>query len=805
MTPLAKPSGITLADHRQHVYDEAERLLGLRPNETPGLPFLARKYAELVPEGDLALRVRRSAWIHDKGKEHSKPWQDACQNDYATYRAWRTARGLDPDAIDSGDYRRFEYDRPWRHRGKAAGDHLRKAGVRHEFASLLWCRDNPGTDLTLSERVAIAAHHGKFSARHKARRRWDRDEGGRYASLFKRLEAEGDAIARGFYGQPLSLPLLRRYELAGVRALLRLADTRASRAEAGGALAPIESFSYTSSYAKRRPVQELALAHADDPITVLRAPTGSGKTGAALLWGQHQVDHGKADRVVIAMPTRFTANALAAGAEDDIAETGLYHSSAWYARYEEDGNKELARERHAMARLLATPLSVSTVDHLLLSLTGTKEDHHATFFFLANAAVVFDEVDFYDAFVQANLTVLLDALRALRVPVLLMSATVPDSARRLYRVDTEIRASSAESSGCRTLHRHPPVEKPDDARDILDRMIEAGTGIVYANTVERAYNYWAYLTDRVESTGGDLPVYLYHSRFTEPDKKVVETALIKALGYDAWKGKTARGIAVLTQIGEMSINISTPLMLSDLCPWDRLAQRAGRLARFKDLIPEGEIHVADPHQKGALYPAPYGSFNNRTWEAGQPLLETQRRMDAETATRSIQLTPEFLVAEVDHLYPEPEALDAGARANTDALRHLIQTNWMITSATEADEDNAQVGGTWKSRDIPPQDTLLIIGSNDIPEDSPLRFSSYAAWRGFELQRGIPCPKYLCERAFKCGEATLLNYTIGDDPEPLSALAYVRGYEAPGKEDGIGSGLGSLSVREHEDSFDDVSH
>lgn len=798
MTPLAKPSGITLADHRQHVFDEAERLLGLRPNEAPGLPFLARKYAELVPDGDLSFRVQRAAWLHDKGKEHSRPWQEACRNDYETYRAWRQAHGLDPDRVSAEEYERFERDHQWRYRGKAAGDHLRKAGVRHEFASLLWCRDDPGTDLTLSERVAIAAHHGKFSARSKARRRWERDEGGRYALLFKRLEAEGDAIARGFYGQPLSLPLLRRYELAGVRALLRLADTRASRAEAGGALAPIESFNYTSSYPKRRPVQELALTHADDPITVLRAPTGSGKTGAALLWGQHQVDHGRADRVVIAMPTRFTANALAAEAEDDIAETGLYHSSAWYARYEGDENKELARERHAMARLLATPLSVSTVDHLLLSLTGTKEDHHATFFFLANAAVVFDEVDFYDAFVQANLTVLLDALRVLRVPVLLMSATVPDSARRLYGVETQIRDSKAESSGARILRRHRPVEAPEDARDVLDRMIKEGTGIVYANTVERAYKYWRYLNAQVDEQEAHLPVYLYHSRFTEPDKKRVETALISALGFQAWEEGRARGIAVLTQIGEMSINISAPLMLSDLCPWDRLAQRAGRLARFRDLIATGEIFVADPYQKGSLYPAPYGSFENQAWTAGEPLLETQRRLDALTIDGPVELTPNRLVKEVDHLYPDPEEWDAPTRANTGALHVLIQTNWMITSATGADEDNASVGGAWKSRDIPLQSTLLILDPEKLPEDGPLRLSSYAEWRRIELEHGISCPTYLRDRALKRGEATVLHYTIGDDPECHTATLYARGYEAP-DDDGIGGGLGALSVREQEDS------
>ena len=37
------------------------------------------------------------------------------------------------------------------------------------------------------------------------------------------------------------------------------------------------------------------------------------------------------------------------------------------------------------------------------------------------------------------------------------------------------------------------------------------------------------------------------------------------------------GIAVMTQVGEMSLNVTFGAMVSDLCPVDRLAQRTGRL------------------------------------------------------------------------------------------------------------------------------------------------------------------------------------------------------------------------------------
>ena len=804
--PLGKPSGIPLADHRQHVVQEAERLLGLRPGETdesPGLPFLATKYATLTGGADLAHHVLQSAWYHDLGKEHPH-WQDACQADYRLYQDWRRRQGLDPDALSAADWTRYGDQVRWN-----TGPSLMRSGLRHEIASLKACDDDARIDLSLAERVAIAAHHGKLGARHE--RRWRED--GRDGEFGKTWDG---LVKESREGLPPSRPasvehrLRRRYELAGVRALLQLADTRASRAESGGELAPVVPFHYTwpDSYGEPREVQKLALEHADDSITILRAPTGSGKTDAALLWGQRQVDAGRADRVVVAMPTRFTATALAVGAQGSLSDTGLYHSSAWHARFGDLAYKtpefEMAQERHGLARRLASPFTVCTVDHLLLSLTGAKEDHHATFFFLANAAVVFDEVDFYDPFVQANLVVLLRALRVLQVPVLLMSATVPESARQLYGVETEIRETEdAQASGVRRVHRHPPIDQPEDAADLLDAMIREGTGIVYANTVERAYRYWTYLRDRADG----LPVILYHSRFTEPDKTNVEGALIAALGRKAWEEGTARGIAVLTQIGEMSVNVSAPLMLSDLCPWDRLTQRAGRLARFHPHTPEGDLYVADPQRDGALYPAPYGSFDGPTvgWAAGAPLLETQARLDTITANGPAELSASKLVDEVNALYPRPDVPDARARENAATLRGMIRDNWMIVPTTEPRDDEADVPGQWQSRDIPAQRMIYVITGHDMLETGRRFFRSYTDFHGLGLEAGVSVPTYLVDRGLKRGLLVTVPYVIGDDKDE-GVLACVvldsretSAYSRPGK-DGIGGGLGLLSLREDEDSF-----
>ncbi len=202
------------------------------------------------------------------------------------------------------------------------------------------------------------------------------------------------------------------------------------------------TFEYEFPHDEKRGVQLEIEKLWDEPFSILRAPTGAGKTDAALLWAKRQVEMKRADRLVIAMPTRFTANALSIAVTHEnfknLGDAGLYHSSAWYQRIKDEkrpsiADKKFIDKEQDLARILETPLTVTTIDHLCICLTATRETHHSTFFGLANSCVVIDEADFYDDFTQLNIVVLLRALRILKAPVLLMSATVPDSAMELYR------------------------------------------------------------------------------------------------------------------------------------------------------------------------------------------------------------------------------------------------------------------------------------------------------------------------------------------------------------------------------------
>lgn len=782
---LAKPSGILLSSHTQHVLEEAEYILNQ-------LPFLSQKYKELTGVGlkeELYLAVH---W-HDAGKEDEE-WQKACQLDLGLYKAWCKTKDKTETISEPQTYQ--EYTHGCFVSQKASAPHLQKAQLRHEFASLEICSSQKPS---LAVRAAIAAHHGKLHQRHK--HRWKEDGNGKFGEAWEEMVYERDQFAhREKPSKKWELTLLLRYKVAAVRSLLQLADTRASRKEAGKALPPLNKFEYEFPHTlpdgglNLRPVQQQALACADRPVSILRAPTGSGKTDASLLWAKEQIiKTGRADRLIIAMPTRFTSNALALNIENSVSDTGLYHSSAWYSRF---GNnlkgqeKEDAKELHKLAQLLATPVSFCTIDHLLMCLTGTKEEHHSTFFFLANSCVVIDEADFYDAFIQANIQVLIKALRLLKVPVLIMSATVPDSARLLYEITEPIQEALREEEPTRCLSfvgdvhteitesdkdeeeedEALPLELSDALRQVFVQMVETGQGIVYANTVARGFAFYQYFQSALADK--DVPLIFYHSRFTEPDKKYQEEKLIRRLGKDAWKDNNAKGIAILTQIGEMSINISAPVMYSDVCPWDRLAQRIGRLNRFGE-NEKGIAFIGSPIKKGTIYPAPYGNYNQtcNAWEATEAFTKTLEDIQAcYTGKLPKLISSHEFVEKVNALYPRPEELMAHAESNRNLLYSCMRDNWLIVPYTKTDEDNGQAG-LWKSRNIDAQTTIYVKPPSETDgldghDRMAFPFQNYDAFRSYQLEYGISCPTYLVKNGLKSGQLTVFPCTIGQDENDI---------------------------------------
>lgn len=734
---LAKTDGLTLDEHVNDVRNEGKMLLN-------HFDFVAEKYQSITGK-DLYRRLDGACFFHDEGKAN-KIWQDAIWKDYETFLEWKLKEG--------GDYLKYRIAMNGRD-----GENLRTLGFRHEIQSLI----SKEKHMSLPIQVAIAAHHSKLSQYHEPK--WQSEKfGGKGKYFWDKFKKLNNKFHR--LGHQFSEALDEYYAFAGVRSLLQLSDRRASAREGKSYVSSFRKFHYSFDYESRRPVQQLAEKYWEDELILMRAPTGAGKTDAALLWAQKQIDNRRADRLIIAMPTRFTSNALSVSVSKDISKLGLYHSSAWFSWTKKvkigEAKKQEARAEHEYARLLLSPVIVCTIDHLLMMLTLTREDHHAIIFNFTNSCLVIDEADFYDEFTQANILVLLAVCKKYKVPTMIMSASIPQISMQLYNQAgfkvNEIREDKSDNERIRcNIKSFKKYEDVIELESLFQKCLKLGNAIIYANTVDRAMAFYNWF----KKNGEGIRTLIYHSRFTEVDKVRKEKELIEHLGKDAWKENNANGIAILTQIGEMSVNISSDLMISDLCPVDRLAQRAGRLCRFdKENI--GELHILYPFKKekngeSLLHPAPYGTYDrvNKKWIPAKALMKTKKLLSKKgySANDWVDL--------VNIVYDELLDFSEKTKSNAAQLKNLFVANWIVGSMENVNVDDNETT-MWKSRDIAGNVSVFT----KYPDDEIFYFKDWNDFMEFKNDVVVDVAAYMIDLGLKSQQIQDLEVIINDKKEKI---------------------------------------
>ncbi|MXZ93369.1 MAG: CRISPR-associated helicase Cas3' [Cenarchaeum sp. SB0666_bin_15] len=138
------------------------------------------------------------------------------------------------------------------------------------------------------------------------------------------------------------------------------------------------------------------------------------------------------------------------------------------------------------------------------------------------------------------------------------------------------------------------------ANDVSKYHVDAGHGrdgptLVVLNTVARATEmYYALRSNHALKESG-TDIRLIHSRFRPADRK----SWLEFLSRDM-KGKNR--VIVSTQVIEAGVDISVPLLISDLAPWPSLVQRLGRCARRGGC---GRVVIADFGYTDDKKSAPY--------------------------------------------------------------------------------------------------------------------------------------------------------------------------------------------------------
>jgi len=176
----------------------------------------------------------------------------------------------------------------------------------------------------------------------------------------------------------------------------------------------------------------------EDERLILNAGCGEGKTAAALLFAQKLMRQDKIDRIVLTLPTKFTANNLFRDLTDKYhipkEIIGITHGDSMEFLRQLDKDSESDNESSLMSKefqnsFYARPITISTVDHLLMSLYHGYKYADRAFFNVASSLVVFDEVHYYEGKTLNAIGVAMKLLTQLKIPHLIMTATIPTSVR----------------------------------------------------------------------------------------------------------------------------------------------------------------------------------------------------------------------------------------------------------------------------------------------------------------------------------------------------------------------------------------
>jgi len=359
-------------------------------------------------------------------------------------------------------------------------------------------------------------------------------------------------------------------------------------------------------------------------MTVVEAPTGSGKTEAALAYAWRLIGAGLADSIIFALPTQATANAMlgrlkkiATKLFENRPNVLLAHGAARFNKiftnlkhaaikeYEkEDGwvqcSQWLAESRK---RIFLGQIGVCTIDQVLISVLPVRH-RFVRSFGVGRSVLIVDEVHAYDAYMCGLLEEVLRQQRDAGGSAILLSATLSGQQRRHL-----FEAWAAEMEPQEVNDPYPlatwtagerpiPFElDPDQVpagtivdiesircegmmpdHSLLERVINAAEGgaqiAIVCNLVDVAQTVTTTLR-----TLSSIPVDLFHARYCYKHRQEKELDAITRFGPE---GKRATGhILVATQVIEQSLDLDFDWIITQICPVDLLFQRLGRLHRHK--------------------------------------------------------------------------------------------------------------------------------------------------------------------------------------------------------------------------------
>lgn len=319
---------------------------------------------------------------------------------------------------------------------------------------------------------------------------------------------------------------------------------------------------------KWRPLQKAAGKTIGNLI--LRAPTGYGKTEAALLWANlnaYRTKRGISSRIFYVLPYKASINAMhqrLLGIFSDPSLVGVLHSSSGVYLY---SSALEYRRLSSLYHKIYTPFKVTTPFQIIKAFFGVGF-YEMTLTELTGSLLIFDEIHAYEPNILGIILAILELLKQKRVKTLVMTATLPDFIEELLKEVLKPRGLKVrpEEADRFTRHRVNVVKgSMDNVLGLIEKMNLPRPSLIACNSVGRAIEVHSALTDAGYKT------LLLHSRFTYGDREEKERELMARLNdYD---------FVVATQVVEVSLDVSFASILTEPAPLDALIQRFGRVNR----------------------------------------------------------------------------------------------------------------------------------------------------------------------------------------------------------------------------------
>ncbi len=318
-------------------------------------------------------------------------------------------------------------------------------------------------------------------------------------------------------------------------------------------------------FSELRPFQQECAATSGHVIAV--APTGSGKTEAALLWALNNLREKHGGKLIYLLPTMVTANSIFLRLRDYFAQdnVGLTHSTASFMFEKEDdaAPAESAKDKrnYLFDKTFIRPATVATIDQLLTAGFNTGKwtllETNA-----ANAVIIVDEIHSYDSWTLGLLQHTLEHFAALGTRFMLMSATLPETLIQLFKQvlpSAKIIKEQTLLGACRNHYEVEDCYIEESLSRIEDSVKRGLKTLVVVNNVKQCQNIFSKLSH--------LHPLCYHSKFILKDR------------FEKEKNIDNAHLVIATQVVEVSLDIDFDIMFTECAPPDAIAQRAGRINR----------------------------------------------------------------------------------------------------------------------------------------------------------------------------------------------------------------------------------